>query len=421
MVEEEIAVPCGDVENLVIPEPLPVPEAEHLERLQESFALRGLSARARRRQGKRRRCELQRAIRKDSAGFYRRLRNQGSSTKQAAARLGIRPRTLRQWERRYRLDSAGLFTLGRPRARSERAARQAVLDYIKERGPGVGVPTLQSQFPDSSRAELTDLIQRYRRVLYDRYRSSQRVLHWRVPGRVWALDWAEPSLDGRVLPAIDGRFPYLLAVRDLASGLQLCWQPVLQPTTAIAMTILASLFADHGAPLVLKSDNGSSFRSEAMKRFLEHAGVFSLFSPPHWPGYNGAIEAAIGSLKTRTAQEAACRGRMEWTSADVEAARQLANVNRPRRLRGRTPVEVWGERTQANNIERVRFELTVQRHRYLARNELNIAPDEILDHWQHARLDRKGIQRALVEHDYLLFKGRRLPLIVSPGKVTFFV
>src|SRR5580704_10719277 len=106
----------------------------------------------------------------------------------------------------------------------------------------------------------------------------------------------------------------------MASGYQLCWLPVLQPTTAVASAVLAKLFAEHGPPLVLKSDNGSSFRSQGMKDFVERAGVFSLFSPPHWPGYNGAIEAAIGSLKTRTANAAARQGRAGfWTSADVEA------------------------------------------------------------------------------------------------------
>jgi hypothetical protein len=108
-----------------------------------------------------------------------------------------------------------------------------------------------------------------------------------------------------------------------------------------------------------------------------------------------------------------------WTSADVEAARLEANTSRPRRTHGRTPTEVWSERLWVTPVERARFELAVQRHRYLARAELTIAQDEVLDHWQSGRLDRKAMQRALVEHDYLLFKGRRLPLTIRPGKVTF--
>jgi transposase InsO family protein len=440
MVEEaqEVAAPGGHAEKIVeqpivtttsqetpsaLPSIPPAVEAKHLERLQESFAMRSVPRAARRRRARQqRRATLRRAIRRDSVDFYHRLHERGSTLQEAAQRLRIQPRTLRQWDRRYRPEPALLSPLGRPPARSDRDARQAVLDFIKDQGAGVGVPTLQAQFPDLARAELADLVHRYRRVLHDRYHICNRIVHWCVPGRVWALDWTEPSERGCVLPAVDGHFPYLLAVRDLASGFPLSWLPVPQPTTAVAIEVLAKLFAEHGPPLVLKSDNGSSFRSQGMKDFVESAGVFSLFSPPHCPGYNGAIEAAIGSLKTRTAKAAARQARAGfWTSADVEAARLEASTSRPRRLHGRTPAEVWSERLAVTPVERARFELAVQRHRYVARAELNIDQEEILDHWQSGRLDRKAIQRALVEHDYLLFKGRRFPLTIRPGKVTFIV
>jgi hypothetical protein len=66
------------------------------------------------------------------------------------------------------------------------------------------------------------------------------------------------------------------------------------------------LFVRHGAPLVLKADNGSAFIAEATRDFLSLVGVNLLFSPPHTPRYNGSIEAGIGSLKTRTERHA-CR------------------------------------------------------------------------------------------------------------------
>ncbi|HEV3082645.1 MAG TPA: DDE-type integrase/transposase/recombinase [Gemmataceae bacterium] len=420
--EQPIVTTTNQETPSALPSTTPAVEAQHLERLQESFALRGQRRVARRRRPARqqRHSELQRAIRRDSVDFYHRLHERGSTLQEAAQRLRIQPRTLRQWDRRYGPGPARLSSLGRPQARSHRDVRQTVLDFIKDQGAGIGVPTLQTHFPNLARAELADLVRRYRRVLHDRYHTCNRILHWCLPGSVWAFDWAEPSAGGSVLPAIDGYFSYLLAIRDLASGYQLGWLPVLHSTTAVAIEVLAKLFAEHGAPLVLKSDNGSSFRSQDMKDYLERAGVFSLFSPPHWPGYNGAIEAAIGSLKTRTANAAARQGHAGfWTRADVEAARLVANTSRPRRLHGRRPTEVWSERLAVTAVERARFELAVQRQRYLARAEMNIPQEEILDHWQSGRVDRKAIQRALVEHDYLLFKGRRCPLTIRPGKVTF--
>jgi hypothetical protein len=63
----------------------------------------------------------------------------------------------------------------------------------------------------------------------------------------------------------------------------------------------------------------------------------------------------------------------------------------------------------------------VERERYLTRSEMNIAQDRDLDHWQGSAVDRKAIERALVEHDYLLFRRRRLPLAVKVEKVTSFL
>jgi hypothetical protein len=69
-------------------------------------------------------------------------------------------------------------------------------------------------------------------------------------------------------------------------------------------------------------------------------------------------------------------------------------------------------------LERVVFALTVDRQRFQARDELGIAQEESLDHWRHSAVDRQALERALVEHGYLLFTRRRLPLTIRPGKVA---
>jgi transposase InsO family protein len=61
-----------------------------------------------------------------------------------------------------------------------------------------------------------------------------------------------------------------------------------------------ALFLEHGAPLVLKSDNGSGFIAEAMRDFLARSQVPPLYSPPYTPEYNGAVKAG---------------SRARWTSA----------------------------------------------------------------------------------------------------------
>jgi transposase InsO family protein len=240
-----------------------------------------------------------------------------------------------------------------------------------------------------ARAELDHLRRRYRRVLRKRYQDIVPVLRWPIPGRVWALDFAEPSEIGSVdtLPPVDGLFSYLLAVRDLASGYTLAWLPLPEMTATILVPILRQLFARYGPPLVLKSDNGPAFRAIETKRFLEQAQVIPLYSPRRWPQYNGAVEAGIGSLKIRTDMHAALQGRSElWISDDLAAAVDQGNTLA--RYHGLKPVQAWNCRTPIPPGERVRFQLTVQRQRFQVCLDRRIDALDSLNHWRHSAIDR---------------------------------
>lgn len=396
----------------------------HLDRLQQVLQLaKNPEASASRRRGRQpsARQRLQQGIRQEAVACCQRWCDQGLTRAQCGALLHLSPHTLRAWEQDCPTGLLGLAPLGRPLTRSPLPVRQAILAYVKLTGPGVGVPTLQEHFPGVPRAELADLLERYRTVWQLRHAQYARVLHWQTPGYVWAADFTEPSRRGQSpsLPPIAGRYPYVLAVRDLASGCMLGWKPLPALTEEVTAEALARLFALHGAPLVLKIDNGSAFRAAAFQEFLEAWGVIPLYSPPSCPMYNGAIEATIGSLKKRTEDQATQQGRAgRWDLADLEAAQTAANASHPRRLNGRTPASVWQSRTLLRPVERVVFALTADRQRFQAREELGIGQDEPLDHWRSSAVDRLALERALVEHGHLLFTRRRLPLRIRTGKVT---
>jgi transposase InsO family protein len=365
--------------------------------------------------------KLENQVRCEAVDFEQWLKGTGGTGAEAARLLNMAERTLRDWAHKERLANPEIAPLGRPATHSAVDERQAVLTFVKKQDSRVGVPTLRVHFPTIGRNELADMMQRYRRVLHERYPETQHVLHWQCPGRVLAIDFAEPSFLGAAwsLPPVDGLYPYMLAVRDLATGYQLAWLPLLAMTAEAVMAVLARLFAIHGAPLVLKFDNGPQFRADDMKKFLSWAGVIYLYSPPYWPRYNGSIEAAIGSLKSRTEEQAAAAGHYGlWTMGDVAAALREANSGHPRRLHGRTPVEAWATRASISEVERVRFELAVDRERMTARSESGIALDENLDHWQEAEVDRVAVSRALVGHDYLLYRRRRVPQTFRGRKVA---
>jgi transposase InsO family protein len=266
------------------------------------------------------------------------------------------------------------------------------------------------------RAELEDILRRARRVCRRRYHQTQRVLHWATPGSIWAMDFTEAPAP------IEGLYPYLLAVRDLASGAQLLAWPLRTATATEAIRALASLVVRYGAPLVLKTDNGSPFCAADMRDFLHQQKVIMLFSPPYWPRYNGAIEAGIGSLKSRSEYHAACQGRPgHWIWDDIDWALAQANTNvRPHGLCGTTPDQAWEARPTITQEERSLFHTSVHRYADEVCAQDGWPSTGPLETMAQRAVDRQAIQRALVEHGYLLFRRRRIPLPFEKKKMAIF-
>lgn len=357
--------------------------------------------------------ELEHAVRLHAVTIGLDLIDEGFTWLKTADLFEVAPRTLRQWRRAAYHDLGRPPSLGRPVVRSPRDQRQEVLHLLDEVGPALGLPTLREAFPMMPRAELADLLKRYRRVWRQRNYEPLRVLHWQHPGHVWAIDFTGPRTP------IEGTCPYLLAARDLASGQQLLWWPCAEATAAQAAEALTTLFVLYGAPLVLKADNGSPFAARRTQQLAHHFGVELLFSPPRTPQYNGAIEAGIGSLKTRTEQHAARHGRPgAWTFDDVEGARLEANAtSRPHGERQPTPDQLWQQRQQLTPAERTLFRQEVQRQRIALDDQGGPYANPQTERDERAR-DRQAIRRTLEAFGELTYTRRRIPLPLRKKKVA---
>jgi Integrase core domain len=265
--------------------------------------------------------------------------------------------------------------------------------------------TLKALCPQMARRELQDLLRRYRRVWRHRQRLVARVLHWKRPGTVWAIDFSEPPTP------VDGTYPYALAVRDLASGFQLLWLPTEHASAEAALAALRSLFRSQGKPLVLKTDNGSSFVAEAFQSYLSRHQVWQLFSPPAWPAYNGSCEAGIGSMRTRTHHQSVRRGLAgQWTCDDMEAARLQANeLARPWGLTGPPPAQIWQSRKVLCRQEREKFARTVQSYIRKPDKSGGRLKDE-------AAVRREALVHALVQHGLLEFTATSVPQPYPPRR-----
>lgn len=269
----------------------------------------------------------------------------------AVAEFGLSLRTIARWRG---LVGKPAKPLGAPAATATPTQRRAVCDFIDIWGHHTGVPALCGHFPGLPRGELARLLALHR---WRRYRDDRLVSYcactWTSLGAVWAIDYTEPPTP------IDGEFRYLLCVRDLASGAMLLALPCRFADADSTVAALVRLFAELGRPLVLKSDNGSHFTAGAVRDLLIGQGVTLLLSPPYTPAYNGACEAGLGALKTRTHHLAARDGDpATWTCNQVEAARLLANRLDVARL-GATPEQRFASRAHVGDDDRQRFLATV--------------------------------------------------------------
>ena len=286
-------------------------------------------------QGQQPRRDRERLVREESLAFARWAHRQGLPRCRAAVRLDINPGTLGRWDRSWHAHRLKAHPLGSSRRRADARQCMEVAHCLQEAGPTVGLRALRSQFPDLARSQLADLQHQYRYRWFHAHEIFADVLEWLVPGSVWATDFSQSPV------IIDGVFRHVLAVRDLASRRQLLLLPAQQADALTALGAMEHLFATCGPPLVLKSDNGSPFIADIFTKLMRRWGVTSLLSPPHWPPYNGSIEAGFGASKTRIHFEAVRHGRFNhWLLDDVEAARQLANcASRPWGVTGPTPQE----------------------------------------------------------------------------------
>ena len=104
----------------------------------------------------------------------------------------------------------------------------------------------------------------------------------------------------------------------------------------IALEVLADLFARHGPPEHLRSDNGPEFTAKLVRQWLARLGVQTLYIEPGSPWENGYNESFNGELRDEF-----LNGEIFYTLPEavilVEQWRRLYNTVRPHSASGRRP------------------------------------------------------------------------------------
>ncbi|KAK3746542.1 hypothetical protein QZH41_005600 [Actinostola sp. cb2023] len=111
---------------------------------------------------------------------------------------------------------------------------------------------------------------------------------WEWPGEPWKrlhMDYVGPFMGKMLFIVVDAHSKWVEA-------------EIMNSTTSSAtISKLRSMFATHGLPEVLVSDNASNFVSSEMEKFLSQNGVVHITSAPYHPSTNGLAERTVQTIK----------------------------------------------------------------------------------------------------------------------------
>ncbi|KAJ8377010.1 hypothetical protein SKAU_G00075900 [Synaphobranchus kaupii] len=111
---------------------------------------------------------------------------------------------------------------------------------------------------------------------------------WPWPGRPWSrlhLDFAGPFMGHMFLVLVDSHSKWLEA--RIMSNI----------TAPVTTEMLRSIFATHGLPDTVVTDNGPTFTSDVFQEFMDKNGIRHVRTAPYHPASNGLAERAVGTLK----------------------------------------------------------------------------------------------------------------------------
>jgi hypothetical protein len=131
---------------------------------------------------------------------------------------------------------------------------------------------------------------------------------------------------------------YLLVVDYLSKNIELAH---LRSSTTSETVIIhcKSVFARHGIPEIVHSDNGPQFSSRVFERFAEKYGFTHETSSPHYHEGNGEAERAVETVKNfLTKAEDPYLALLQYRATPLQTGYSPSEMSMGRKLRTRVPV-----------------------------------------------------------------------------------
>ena len=111
---------------------------------------------------------------------------------------------------------------------------------------------------------------------------------WEWPSKPWShlhIDHAGPFLGEIFLIVVDAYSKWLEVV------------PAVSTSSQQTIREFRHLFATHGLPEIVVSDNGTAFSSTEFGCFMKHNGIRHIWCAPYHPSSNGSPERAVQTFK----------------------------------------------------------------------------------------------------------------------------
>ena len=175
------------------------------------------------------------------------------------------------------------------------------------------------------------------------YRSRPKRLQATYPGHIWAYDFVEDAL-------YSGASFKVLTIMDEFTREGIALDVAFTTSAERVVGVLTALFAQHGTPTYLRSDNGAEFVAQALQLWLAECGVETLYIEPGKPWQNGKEERFNGTVRDECLNRYRF-GSLAEASIRLQQFRHEYNTERPHSsLSYLTPYafrNVWTE-TQKN-------------------------------------------------------------------------
>ena len=170
--------------------------------------------------------------------------------------------------------------------------RRQVLDLLHETHPGVSrMKSLARGYvwwPKLDQA-IEEKIKECEPCQLSRPLPAVAPLHpWEFPKQAWSrlyIDYAGLFMGKTFLVVVDA-FSKWLEVHITSCT-----------SSAVTIEKLRSIFATHGLPQTVVSDNGTSFTSAEFQNFMQENGIHHITSAPYHPSSNGLAERAVQTFK----------------------------------------------------------------------------------------------------------------------------